>query len=281
MSQHPFKQVDVFSSQANLGNPLAVVLEANGLSDQQMQRFASWTNLSETTFVLPPTTPDADYAVRIFTPVRELPFAGHPTLGTCHAWLESGGHPKNSNTLVQECKIGLVRIKRDEARLAFAAPTLRRSGAVDPLTLERIATSLSIPVTEILEHCWTDNGPGWVTVMLSSADAVLKLEPDYAAMQGLEIGVVGAYPEGSECQFEVRAFITIGTNRPYEDPVTGSLNAGIGQWLTGAGLAPKQYIASQGTALGRAGRVYVQRDDAGQVWVGGHSSTLIDGNVNL
>ncbi len=194
MSQRSFKQVDVFSGQPYLGNPLAVVVDSEGVSDAQMQRFASWMNLSETTFVLPPTSADADYRVRIFTPVRELPFAGHPTLGSCHAWLERGGQPKNADFVVQECKAGLVRIKRSAGRLAFAAPKLLRDGAVDAATLAQISAGLRLPLSEFLHHQWVDNGPGWVAVMLRSAAQVLQIEPDYAAMNGLEVGVVGAYP---------------------------------------------------------------------------------------
>ncbi|NJK45610.1 MAG: PhzF family phenazine biosynthesis protein [Pleurocapsa sp. SU_196_0] len=281
MKQRSFKQVDVFSAEHYRGNPVAVVLEGQDLSTADMQRFARWTNLSETTFILPPTTPDADYRLRIFTPARELPFAGHPTLGSCHAWLEAGGHPRTDHEVVQECQVGLVRIKRDPTRLAFAAPAPLRTGAVDADTLDRIVRSLGITTADVLHHQWTDTGPGWVTVMLPSAEAVLRLEPRYDLMQGLEVGVVGAYPEGSECQFEVRAFITIGTPVAYEDPVTGSLNAGIGQWLTSAGLSEQQYVASQGTALGRSGRVHVERDANGQVWVGGDTVTCISGTVSL
>ena len=279
--QRRFKQIDVFCNQPYLGNPLGVVLDGGGLSDAEMQAFARWKNLSETTFLLPPTTPEADYRVRTFTPVRELPFAGHPTLGSCHAWLEAGGTPRSAERIVQECPAGLVSIRRDGQTLAFAAPNLRRSGPVDDETLHQIARGLRISRAEILHHQWTDNGPGWVTVMLSSAPAVLSLEPDFDAMRGLEVGVVGAYTGGSECQWEVRAFITIGTPVGYEDPVTGSLNAGIGQWLTGAGLSGKRYVASQGTALGRSGRVHIERDEAGQVWVGGNTVTCIDGTVSL
>jgi PhzF family phenazine biosynthesis protein len=281
MNQRSFKQVDVFGAEPYLGNPVAVVLEGEGLSDEAMQRFARWMNLSETTFISPPTTRDADYRLRIFTPVRELPFAGHPTLGSCHAWLEAGGQPRKENEIVQECQVGLVRIKRDANQLSFAAPAPLRTGPVDADTLGRIVHSLSISTADVLHHQWTDTGPGWATVMLHSADAVLRLKPRYDLMQGLEVGVVGAYPEGSECQFEVRAFITIGTPTPYEDPVTGSLNAGIGQWLTSAGLSENQYVASQGTALGRKGRVHVERDASGQVWVGGNTATCINGMVSL
>ena len=280
MSQRIFKQVDVFGSQPYMGNPLAVVLDGTGLSDAGMQRFARWTNLSETTFLLPPTHPEADYRVRIFTPARELPFAGHPTLGSAHAWLEAGGQPKVSGQLVQECKAGLIGIRHSQGRLAFAAPKLVRGGPVEPELLERIARGLQLPPTDILHSQWVDNGPGWVGVMLRSAEQVLQLEPDYAAMEGLELGVVGPYPAESECQFEVRALITIGTS-PYEDPVTGSLNASLAQWLIGTGLAPECYVASQGTVLKRAGRVYLERDAQGQVWVGGKTITCVEGRVEL
>lgn len=279
MTQRRFKQVDVFGSQPYRGNPLAVVLDGSDLNDQEMQRFAGWTNLSETTFLLPPTNPEADYRVRIFTTARELPFAGHPTLGSCHAWLEAGGQPKTSGQVVQECGVGLVTVRRGD-QLAFAAPKLIKSGPVDELTLIRIAKALKISREEILHHNWVDNGPGWVGVMLSSAEQVLAIEPDYAAMNGLELGIVGPYPSLAECQFEVRAFVASETN-PNEDPVTGSLNASLAQWLIGLGLAPPRYVASQGTVLGRAGRVYLERDAQGQVWVGGKTSTCVEGRVEL
>ena len=281
MKQRSFRQVDVFSGKPYLGNPLAVVVDGAGVSAEQMQRFASWTNLSETTFLLPPSNAAADYRVRIFTPVRELPFAGHPTLGSCHSWLQAGGQPKNADFVVQECQAGLIKIKRTGDRLAFAAPKLLREGPVDAATLAKISAGLRLPQSEFLHQQWVDNGPGWVAVMLRSAEQVLAIEPDYAAMNGLEVGVVGAYPVGSECQVEVRAFITEGTLSGYEDPVTGSLNASLAQWLTGSGLMPQRYLASQGTALGRAGRVYLECDDLGQVWVGGESVTYIEGQVTL
>jgi PhzF family phenazine biosynthesis protein len=276
-----FQQVDVFGSQPYLGNPLAVVLEGEGLDDATMQRFASWTNLSETTFLLPPTVPEADYRVRIFTPARELPFAGHPTLGSCHAWLKAGGQPRNTGHVMQECGVGLVRIKRGDSRLAFAAPKLLRSGPVEPELLDQIARGLGVKVGDLLHHQWADNGPGWVAVMLRSAEQVLSIEPDYAILNGLELGLVGAYPGGSECQFEVRALVTKAVGRPYEDPVTGSLNASVAQWLMGAGLAPERYTASQGAKLGRAGRIFLERDAQAQVWVGGESVTGVEGKVWL
>jgi PhzF family phenazine biosynthesis protein len=276
----PFQQVDVFSSQPLKGNPVAVVLGADGLSDTQMAAFANWTNLSETTFLLRPTQPGADYRLRIFTPQSELPFAGHPTLGSCHAWLAAGGTPRGKE-VVQECGVGLVRIRRDGDRLAFLAPPLRRSGPVEPSLLDRIARGLGIAADRIAGAQWVDNGPGWVAVMLRSRAEVLALRPDHAALSGIELGVVAPWDaalDGGEAQFEVRAFVAgMGVT---EDPVTGSLNAGLAQWLIGAGLAPSSYVASQGTALGREGRVFV-RQTGGEIWVGGQAVTCIEGRVSL
>jgi len=278
---HPYTQLDVFTEVALRGNPLAVVHEADDLSDAQMQAFARWTNLSETTFLLRPTDLAADYHVRIFTPARELPFAGHPTLGSCHAWLERGGAPRHADELVQQCGVGLVRIRRDtpSARLAFAAPALRRSGAVEPAVIEQIVRSLRIEASAVKASQWVDNGPGWVAVMLGSRDELLALKPDFAAMRGLALGVIAPWvAPGAQAQFEVRAFIPDASG--YEDPVTGSLNAGLAQWLIGAGLAPSRYVASQGTALGRAGRVHVQRDGE-TIWVGGASVSCVKGQVEF
>jgi PhzF family phenazine biosynthesis protein len=282
MSTHRFMQVDVFTERALLGNALAVVFDAGDLSDAQMQAFARWTNLSETTFLLPPTNSQADYRVRIFTPGGELPFAGHPTLGSCHAWLEAGGTPR-AHEVVQECGIGLVRIRRDGARLAFAAPPLRRTGAADEATRAHIARALRVSESELVATQWVDNGPGWVAALLRDAEAVLALEPDFAAMQSQKLGVVAPWPDGSPqardgLAFEVRAFVP-GIGVP-EDPVTGSLNAGLAQWLVGAGLAPPRYIASQGTRLGRAGRVHVEQIGA-DLWIGGASVTCVRGDVML
>jgi PhzF family phenazine biosynthesis protein len=278
MKQRPFAQVDVFTAAPYLGNPLAVVLDGTGLSTAQMQSFTDWTNLSEATFVLPPTQPDADYAVRIFCPGRELPFAGHPTLGTCHAWLEAGGVPKGRD-VVQECGVGLVNIQRQGTRLAFAAPPLRRGGPLDEADVQLIAQGLGVSRAEILHHAWCNNGPQWRGVMLGSAEQVLALKANPELLKGLDIGVVAPLTTG-EAQFEVRAFFP-GNNGLTEDPVTGSLNAAMGQWLMGAGLAPDSYVVSQGTCLGRAGRVHMQRDEQNQVWVGGESVTCIEGSVLL
>ena len=275
-----FQQVDVFSSEPFKGNPVAVVIGADQLSDRQMEDFAKWTNLSETTFLLDPTTPEADYRVRIFTQVGELPFAGHPTLGTCHAWLTNGGTPRG-DVIVQECGLGLVPVRRHERRLAFAAPALLRSGSLEEALLVRIAKGLRIERGAILDAQLIDNGPGWVAVQLGSRAEVLALDPDYAALNDLKLGVVGAWDavqDGLEAQFEVRAFaMGVGVK---EDPVTGSLNAGLAQWLIGSNRAPRSYVASQGTALGRAGRISVDQvgDD---IWIGGVTKTIISGGVSF
>ena len=271
-----FHQLDVFTDTPYLGNPLAVVHDAQGLSDARMAAFARWTNLSETTFLLPPTDPQADYRVRIFTPGGELPFAGHPTLGSCHAWLTEGGAPRSPDTIVQQCGVGLVRIRRDGPRLAFAAPPLRRTGPVDDALLARISAALGLRKSEILAHQWVDNGPGWCAVMLGSAERVLAIRPDWAALGDVKLGLIGPQPAGSDTDFEVRAFVpTLGVP---EDPVTGSLNAGLAQWLMGAGLAASNYTVRQGTALGRAGKVFLDRigDD---IWVGGQVADCIAGAV--
>jgi PhzF family phenazine biosynthesis protein len=288
MRQRAFKQVDVFTDRPYRGNPVAVVVDAEGLSDAQMQEFTNWTNLSEATFLLPPTDAAADYRVRIFCPGRELPFAGHPTLGTCHAWLEAGGRPRGEH-VVQQCGIGLVKLRRDGTRLAFAAPPLRNSGPLAEEDVQLIARGLGVARSDIVGHAWCDNGPNWRGVLLQSADEVLALKPDAGVLAGLDVGVVGprgkvgvvgSRASGDECAFEVRAFFP-GNNGMTEDPVTGSLNAALAQWLIGAGLAPDRYIASQGTALGRAGRVHVERDSGGTIWIGGASVTCVDGTVRL
>jgi PhzF family phenazine biosynthesis protein len=273
----PFRQVDVFTTTPYAGNPVAVVLDGTGLSTEEMQRFAHWTNLSETTFVLPPEDPSADYLVRIFTPVEELPFAGHPTLGTCHAWLAEGGSPRGTDVVVQECGAGLVSVRTIPEGLGFAAPPLIRSGPVEESLVERIASQLRIERGAIVDSQWADNGPGWVAVLLESADAVLALRPDAV---DLSVGVVGAHPEGAPEAFEVRAFFPTDQGM-VEDPVTGSLNASLAEWLLRTDRASAPYIASQGTALGRAGRVHVSRDGDGTIWVGGGTVTCVEGQVEL
>ena len=275
--QRLFRQVDVFSSEPFRGNPVAVVLDASGLATDQMQAFARWMNLSETTFVLRPDDPGADYQVRIFTPSTELPFAGHPTLGTCHAWLESGHSPQRAGRIVQQCGAGLVEVRQDSGQLGFAAPPLLRSGLVDEPLIRRAADQLGIDRWDILDAQWADNGPGWIAILLASARAVLAVRP----MTGdLDLGIVGPHPPGSECDFEVRAFFPV-DGQAVEDPVTGSLNASLAQWLLGSGRATAPYVVSQGTALGRRGRVRIDRDDDGTIWVSGATSTRITGQVSL
>ncbi len=278
----PFRQVDVFSPTPLGGNPLAVVAGADALPDAAMAAFARWTNLSETTFLLRPTDAGADYRVRIFTPEAELPFAGHPTLGACHAWLAGGGTPRTPGTIVQQCGIGLVRVRQEHGRLAFAAPPLRRTGPLAPDLLARIAGGLGLGPDAIAAAQWIDNGPPWVGVLLRTRAELLALRPD-ATLSGLFLGVAAPcddIPASAEddARFEVRAFL-VGSSVP-EDPVTGSLNAGLAQWLIGAGLAPPSYVARQGTALGRTGRVHI-RQHGGDTWVGGAVATLIEGTVTL
>jgi PhzF family phenazine biosynthesis protein len=282
MPHRPFKQVDVFTATPYRGNPLAVVLDGAGLSDDEMQHFAAWTNLSETTFVLPPEDDAADYRVRIFTPGGELPFAGHPTLGSCHAWLEAGGKPRGREFIVQECKVGLVRLRRDGARLAFAAPPLKRS-APSPAVLAQVAAALGLKASHVIAAQTLDNGPVWLSLLLDSPQTVLRLAPDHTQLKSLghNVGVAAAYPEpaAGEPQLEVRGFVApLGIP---EDPVTGSLNASLAQWLIEEGHMPERYVATQGACLSRAGRVHIERDGAGQVWVGGQSVTCIAGSVTL
>lgn len=280
MTTFAFKQVDVFSTQPLKGNPLAVVLGADALDSARMAAFGNWTNLSETTYVLQPQDPTADYRVRIFTTRHELPFAGHPTLGSCHAWLQAGGQPKGEE-IIQECGIGLVRIRRQGAQLAFTAPPLLRAGPVEPDVLERVRQALDLQPGEILDAQWVDNGVPWMALMLPSRARVLSLTPDYGRLIGLDVGVIAPWQadvDGDEAQFEVRAFVG-GEGMP-EDPATGSLNAGIARWLLASGQAPARYIASQGTAMGRAGRISVEQvgDD---IWIGGAVVTCIEGQVTL
>ncbi|MFT6465467.1 PhzF family phenazine biosynthesis protein [Halopseudomonas sp.] len=270
-----FQQVDVFAEKPLQGNALAVVSNADALTDDQMAAFARWTNLSETTFLLRPTSPDADYRVRIFTPQRELPFAGHPTLGSCHVWLDNGGVPQ-TREIVQECGAGLVRIRRDGARLAFAAPPMVRSGQVDGATLVRVSQGLGISLESVLDSNWVDNGPGWVAVLLSSREEALAIHADYSALKGLNVGVIAPWTSaGAEADVEVRAFIG---DEYTEDPVTGSLNASLAQWLIAAGKLPQRYVSSQGTVIGRRGRVHIEKvgDD---IWVGGEVQRCVAGEV--
>ncbi len=275
----PFKQVNVFSADVLLGNPLAVVLDAAEVEEARMAGFARWTNLSETVFLLPPTDPRADYRVRIFTTLEELPFAGHPTLGSCHAWLQHGGVPQGED-VIQQCGIGLVRIRRAGTGLAFLAPPLLRSGPLEAGLLERVRRGLGLAADAVLAARWVDNGTGWLALWLRDRATVLALAPDHAQLQGLKIGVFAACAAGDDCdaQFEVRAFIP-GDGAP-EDPATGSLNAGIARWLLEEGQAPDRYVISQGTVLGRAGRLRVERMGEA-LWIGGECVTCIEGQVTL
>ncbi|HXD29069.1 MAG TPA: PhzF family phenazine biosynthesis protein [Arthrobacter sp.] len=324
MTLRPFRQVDVFTATPYLGNALAVVLEADGLDEAEMLRFANWTNLAETTFVLPPTDPEADYRVRIFTTTTELPFAGHPTLGTAHAWLEAGGRPRRPGVVVQECGAGLVEVRTEDRdgdganRWGFRAPTLQRTGPLEDDVLEWALAGLRLDAADVLDHQWVANGPQWAVLVLRDADAVLALEPDFGVLEGLEVGVIGPHlaagvdagpsargagprPKGTRAEleplrpagtgpafetavagvpadFEVRAFCP-GEGLP-EDPVTGSLNAGIAQWMIPAGLAPSSYTVRQGTRLGRAGHVGLSGHDGG-IWVSGQVTTCIEGTVRI
>jgi PhzF family phenazine biosynthesis protein len=272
-----FVQVDVFAHAPYRGNPLAVVVDADGLSTSDMQKFAKWTNLSETTFLLPPTNSAADYRVRIFTPTEELPFAGHPTLGSAHAWLTHGGTPHDVETVIQECKVGLIHLRRNSDSLAFAAPPLVRSGSPDESTIIEAADSLGIERKSIVDAAWVDNGPGWLGLLLGSAEEVLAIQP---RTMNLNLGVAGAYPVGSTFAYEVRAFYS-SRGVTLEDPVTGSLNASLAQWFIENGRFTAPYLASQGTAIGYAGVIRVSTDDSNAVWIGGNVTTRISGFVDL
>ena len=276
MSRHRFSQVDVFTDLPLKGNPLAVVHDADGLSDDTLQAFARWTNLSETSFLLAPTRPEADYRVRIFTPGEEMRFAGHPTLGSCHAWLQAGGVPRRPGEVVQECGIGLVRIRLADGQAAFAAPPMQES-PVEPQLLSQVLSALGLQVGQVIAASWLDNGARWLALQLDSAASVLAVEPDMARLSPLAVvGLVGAHAPGGPADFELRAFApAIGVG---EDPVTGSLNASVAQWLMRRGVAPPAYRAAQGARLGRAGRIVLERE-GDTVWVGGPSVSCIQGEV--
>lgn len=279
--QRPFRQVDVFGASPYRGNPVAVVLDADGLTDDELARFSVWTNLSECTFVLPPTEPGADYAVRIFSLDQELPFAGHPTLWTARAWLDAGGRPQEPGLIVQECPAGLVPIREDGDILAFAGPPRTRSGPVDPAYLADVVDILGIAADEVVAAEWLDNGPGWVGVLLADADRVLTLRPDSTRHPGhWDIGVIAPAPASARHAFELRAFFSDGDGMLREDPVTGSLNASAAEWLLATGRATAPYLARQGTAMGRDGEVHVSVDDE-RIWVGGRTSVAISGSVEL
>ena len=277
MTSRRFSQVDVFGSGPCSGNPVAVVLDAEGMGDEEMQRFARWTNLAETTFVLPPTRPEADYRVRIFTPVLELPFAGHPTLGTCHAWLQGGGVARAPVEIVQECDAGLVRIRPAGETLAFAAPPLVRSGPASGEDTAKVAAALRVDQDEMLAVEWVDNGPGWICALFKSAERVLELRP---GALDFDLGAVGFHPPGAEAAIELRAWAPV-NGLATEDPVTGSLNASVAQWLLGNGRLTAPYLATQGTAIDRAGRIEISQDEDGTIWVGGRAETVISGSVDM
>jgi PhzF family phenazine biosynthesis protein len=272
----PFQLVDVFNDGAFTGNPLAVVFDADGLTTLAMETITRWLNLSETAFLLRPSSPDADYRVRIFSLGGELPFAGHPTLGSCHAWLANGGQPKDPSEIVQECGTGLVVIRRTGNLLSFAAPALIRGGPVDEATVQEVAAFLQIDRSRIVDAQWADNGPGWVVVLLASANEVLALEPLRAYSRHIDVGVVGPHPAAAPVAFELRAFFSDNQGGVREDPVTGSLNASTAQWLLASGRASAPYVAAQGTRVGCAGRVFIDQDARG-VWVGGRTATLFSG----
>lgn len=278
MQSLPFTQVDVFAPGPLPGNPVAVVHDADRLGDEQMQTFANWTNLSETTFLLRPTDPDADYRLRIFTPAAELPFAGHPTLGSGYAWLRAGGVPRDPGMLVQECGAGAVRLRRTGDGLAFAAPPLRRSGPVEADVLDQAIAGLGVDRARVLGSNWVDNGPGWLALRLASAADVLAVRPDPAVLDSLNIGIIGGYDGGGPADYEVRAFAS--DLSVVEDPVTGSVNAGIAQWLLREGVVGGGYTVQQGTVLGRGGRVVVGVED-GEIWIGGACRAVITGSVSL
>lgn len=271
--------VDVFGAGPLSGNPLAVVIGADALTTDEMQRLTRWFNLSEIAFLLSPTHPEADYRVRMFTLDREMPFAGHPTLGSCHVWLSAGGVPKKAMEIIQECGAGLVKIRRAHGRLSFAAPPLIRSGAPTQGELDEARQLLRIEARDILDAAWIDNGPGWLGIRLASAEKVLVLDPIRSWPGRIDVGVVGPHAKGGDAAFEVRAFFSDHLGAIVEDPVTGSLNASLAQWLFAMGVVVDDYVAAQGTRLGRHGRIHLSRDDAGHIWVGGETRTHVEGRL--
>ena len=277
--QRHFSQVDVFASGGFSGNPVAVVHDAAGLATEQMLEITAWTNLSEATFLLPASSDEVDYAVRIFCPGRELPFAGHPTLGTCSAWLDAGGVPKSANRIVQECGAGLVPIRRAGERLAFAAPPMTRTGPVDPELLMSRLDQLELSADDVVASSWIDNGPGWMGLLLESAEAVLDVALPTAMVPGFDVGLIGPHSDGAECAIEVRGLFADGAGQIREDPVTGSLNASAAQWLIGLGRLATPYVAAQGTAMGRRGRIHVDEAD-GDLWIGGDTTITITGTID-
>lgn len=281
--QRRFSQLDVFSTTTLSGNPLAVVVDAEGLTTEQMHRFAQWTNLSETTFLLPPTDPEADYQVRIFTAPKEIPFAGHPSLGSCRAWLEAGGAPQTPGIVVQQSDIGLVRLRVDEdsAHIGFLNPELLRSGPVEEHKVQELADLLCLERTGILDAQWGDNGPGWIMLLLADAEAVLAVQKPTGPLLDLDVGILGLYPEGGNSALEVRGFFADGSGAVIEDPATGSLNGAAAQWLVQSGRLRLPYVATQGSAVGARARIVLEDDDDGGIWVVGKAVTRIVGSVDL
>jgi PhzF family phenazine biosynthesis protein len=274
-----FRQVDVFGVDSYDGNPVAVILDSEGLTDKELSAISAWTNLSECTFLLPPTEPTADYRVRIFSLKTELPFAGHPTLGTACAWLDAGGVPSQPGLIIQECIAGLVPIRIEDDLLAFSAPPRIRSGPVEATILDAVIEILGIERDQVVNSEWLDNGPGWVGILLDSAESVLKIRPNASAHPGRwDIGVIGAHAAGSESAFELRAFFTEGSEPLREDPITGSLNASAAEWLLSKNRATAPYIASQGSAIGRNGRIHISEAD-GKIWVGGKTKVVLSGHL--
>jgi len=280
MRSRRFIQCDVFTSEPTRGNGLAVIVDGDGLSVQQMQRFAAWTQLAETTFLMPPTDPGADYKVRIFTPAREIPFAGHPTLGSCAAWLQSGGQPKNAGTVKQECAVGIVTIDTTGQMPAFAAPPTRTTPMAEE-TRDKVVATLGIDPGRIVRTAQLDNGPVWQAFELRSAEDVLAVDATRVHHGNLQrIGLFGRHERGGDCDYETRMLSSTSMNN--EDPVTGSLNAAIACWMYGDGQWREPVTVAQGTRLDRLGRVYMRRDAAnGTIWVGGQTCMLIEGTVTL
>ena len=276
---HRFDLVDVFAAAEFAGNPLAVIHAAEDLPTERMQAITHWLNLSETTFLLPPSDPAADYRVRIFALERELPFAGHPTLGTCHAWLAAGGEPKRGEVVMQQCGLGLVPVRRAAGRLAFAAPPLQRSGPVSEDDLRDALQILNLSREDVVDARWIDNGPGWLGILLASAETVLAVDYQRSWPRRADLGLVGFYPPGYETACELRAIFSDNTLTLREDPVTGSLNASVAQWLYESGRVSGDYVASQGGRLGRKGRIHVQRDGDGTIWIGGATATRFSGEM--
>jgi len=280
MKTRRFIQCDVFSPLPTQGNGLAVVLDAQDLSDEQLQRFAAWTNLAETTFLLPPTTPDADYKVRILTPSREMLFAGHPTLGSCAAWLHTGGVPKQAGVVRQECGVGIVDIDISQDIPAFVAPPT----TIEPISAEqlrRVVETLDIPIGAILHTAQLDNGPVWHVFQLADADDVLAVDSSRVRWPEFKsIGLIGAHPQGAECDYEVRMLAP--SSGMSEDPVTGSLNAALAHWMKANGRLSRPITIAQGTTINRHGRVFVRPDDDGErILIGGETHILIEGSVTL